>query len=203
MMATEQQRKLPPKGGAKSPSQEARRHVEDSWELLHRQLAGHEGTVVQLSRPVLGEYSRIGEQWQFSVPELNVAGRGAEREEARRRAADQLATDVNRLTRAFVVDLSAEERKRRVTLLHHVDILGGEIGIDFPKDRWLLGRIKGARFEPIQEDFESIAIPAERLPEPDPERLWFARVATFRDGRLDGDVLELEAAPEAAQSREE
>lgn len=159
------------------------------------ELRGHENIVVCFSQAVTATLKQVDDEWLFELPAIGICARAGDPEEARQRAADQLAAEVNRLVRAFADELTREERERKTELLGYVDLLGGELGLDFPHARWLLGRVKGSLFVPVQADFSPIGIPPALLAESDPEQLWFARVATFRDGKPKGEVLELELAP--------
>jgi hypothetical protein len=180
------------------PKWSASTQSEPGWMFLPEELPGHGGIVVRFSSALLAKQEKVDAEWLFAIDELDVAERAADLEEAKRRAADRLAEDVNRLTRAFVDELSRAERQRRTKLLAHIDLLGGELGIDFPSERWLLGRVKGTQFEPVQDDFRPLVLPPFlHVQEPsDPDKLWFARVATYRDGRPKGEILKLEPAPD-------
>ncbi|MCK6591176.1 MAG: hypothetical protein L6Q76_26790 [Polyangiaceae bacterium] len=164
---------------------------------LH-ELKGHADVVVRFSHRVVPLFERSGGEWLLKIPTLDLVERAPDQEEAKRRMADRIAADVNRLTRAFPSELSSDERKYRAKLLEHIDLLAGELGIDFPRDRWLLGRLRGSAFVPVQDEFAPLALVTSMQRASDPEKLWFARVATYRDGRPTGEVLELEPAPDGS-----
>ena len=109
-------------------------------------------------------------------------------------ATDDPVKDIS-LTRTFPDLLTEEEEEQRHALLVHVDLLGGELGLDFPIDRRLLGNLRGKFFVPLQEDdFRPIPVPAALQRPTNDDTLWLARVATWRDGRPKGEVLELISA---------
>lgn len=165
---------------------------EEPWWL---ELRGHDPIVVRFSRPVSPKIRYDGEAYIFALPALSVCERASSWQEAARCAADRIASEVNRLTRTFPDLLTKEERAQRRALLAHVNLLGGEIGLDFPTERRLLGYLRGPLFVPLQEDdFRPIPVPAALQRSPGDDTLWLARVATWRDGRPKGEVLELISA---------
>lgn len=196
--------------GGRAPNAEG---IPSSWpassraevfeELPYTELRGSGDTLVRFLEPLLPTLNRDAEGYLFALDALGVREHGTSWEEARRRAADRLARDVDRLTRAFADELTEVEREQRSRLLAHVDLLGGEIGIDFPADRWLVGHIQGSLFVPVQDDFAAIPIPAELRGVAEPGTLCMSRVAIYRDGTPRGEVLEIEPAGSGGSSDEE
>jgi hypothetical protein len=135
---------------------------------------------------------RDGDSFVFALPEISVSARALSWDEAERCAADRIAAEVDRLTRTFPDLLTEEEEAQRHALLVHVDLLGGELGLDFPTDRRLLGYLRGPLFVPLQaDDFRPIPVPPALQRPTDDDTLWLARVAIYRDGRPKDEVLEL------------
>lgn len=192
MIATEATGKhqLPEPRRAKSLSRDDDRNES----VVLDELRGNSPTVVSFSTKMVATFRKAGGEWIFEIRDLGVRTSARNLEEARHKAADALAAEVKRLARAFPDELTRAERERRGKLLKSVDLLGGEIGLDFPETRWLLGHVKDAIFTPIQKEHGAIGVPSVLLAKPQTDQLWFARVATFRDGRIKGEVLELKSA---------
>lgn len=167
------------------------------------ELPGHGRTRVVFSTPPRATLKEAGDVWLFEImTPLDVFTRSTSPDEAIYEAGDKLAAEVRRLVQAYADELTKEELERKVLLLRYVDLLAGDIGLAFSKERWLLGRIEGTRFIPVQYDFEPLEIPAVCRPSSEPDKLWFAKVATYRDGRPMGEVLACEPYIGRPQSAE-
>lgn len=177
--------------------------LQPSWDLVLGgwrrgvvldELPGDDRSLVRFAQPVRATLQEVGDEWFFEIADLGVFKRADAPDRAVRGAGEALAHEIRRLVGAYADELTPEELERKVKLLAYVDLLGGEIGLYFPSDRWLLGRIEGSSFIPVQQDFEPLSIP-EGLRQPsEPDKLWLARVATLRDGRPTGEMLELKLA---------
>lgn len=190
---------LPPPSGVRRilrPKAQREDVASEDWqELPWPELRGHDPIVVRFSRPMYPERREDGAAYIFALPELGVCERASSRDEAKRCAADRIAAEVDRLTRTFPDLLTEEEEEQRYALLVHVDLLGGELGLDFPTDRRLLGYLRGALFMPLQaDDFRPIPVPLALQRPTNDDTLWLARVATWRDGRPKDEILELISA---------
>lgn len=166
------------------------------------ELPGHGNTRVSFLKPVPATLKETGDEWFFKIEALEVFSREDNPLEAIQKAGDELAASMKRLVFTHVDELTRDERKRKVFLQRHIDLLGGELGLHFRKERWLLGRIEGLCFVPVQRDFESLTLPEEHRTVSEPDKLWFARVGTFRDGRPTGEILELTLAGDQRRKRE-
>lgn len=168
----------------------------EPWrELPWQEIRGHGVIVVRFCESVSPTLEWDGDAYLFALPELSVCARASSWEEAERCAADHIAAEVDRLTRTFPDLLTEEEAAQRHALLVHVDLLGGELGLDVPTDRRLLGYLRGPLFVPLQaDDFGPIPVPPALQKPTNDDTLWLARVATHRDGRPEGEVLDLVSA---------
>lgn len=157
------------------------------------ELPGHGQTRIVFSVPTRATLKEASGEWLFeSTAPLEVFARATRPDEAIFKAGDKLAAEVLGLVQAFADELTKEALERKVLLLRYVDLLASDVGLTFATERWLLGRIEGAQFIPVQHDFAPLDLPATCRPSSEPDKLWFAKVATRRDGRPTGEVLACE-----------
>lgn len=149
-----------------------------------QQLAG-----VVFLRPVQLQLVQRKADWEASIPSL---GREAASTAlgAQGRLAELLVEQTKALVGVPTSQLSIADAARKGFLLSIVDVLNSDIGLDHRPDRYVLGRVEGARFVPIQNDLPQMALDA---PPADAEGLWFAHVTVQRDG-WPLKVLKLEPA---------
>lgn len=155
------------------------------------ELSGHEGKRIVFSLPPIATLKEAGVEWLFEILELDIFKREKTPEEAIYKAGDELAKELLHLVHAYADELTKEQLERKVLLLRYVDLLASEIGLDFPKERWIVGRLEEAHFIPAQDNFEPLPVPATLLRSSEPDKLWFAKIKTLRDGRPIGEILEL------------
>lgn len=86
--------------------------------------------------------------------------------------------------------LDDERVRRKSALIARVDTLNSDLGIEHSTHRWLLGRIEGNHFVPVQRD-DLEPIPFQGVAAVSSDGLYIAKVPVFRDGAPSGGIDEL------------
>jgi hypothetical protein len=129
-----------------------------------------------------------------SVP-LQRAARATTALGALARLAQVVAQELQGMIQTPSHRLSDGEVHRKGVLLSLVDALNSDIGLTHRTERWLVGRIEGARFVPVQADLPPIDLAADgATPIAAPDTLYFARFRARRDGSPEGPPLAWELA---------
>ena len=174
------------------------RAIEDQWregvplselgEAAPHHLVFHAPVVVSLVRIAQDDVRAE------SVP-LQRAARSATALGALARLAQVVAEELRGMIQTPSHRLSDGEVHRKGVLLSLVDALNSDIGLTHRTERWLVGRIEGARFVPVQVHLPPIDLAAEgATPIAAPDTLYFARFRARRDGSPEGPPLAWELA---------
>lgn len=154
---------------------------------------------------------RLSKTWKASLPSASALKQAALPADALTALVCALGDEARALVQTPSHRLSDGDLQRKGQLIGLLELLNSDLGLRFAEDRWLVGRVdlKSGDFTELHREQDDRPLSAPLSEEArsqaeahDPHALWFARVATFRDGSPRGEVLELEAVGSGRTARE-
>lgn len=155
-------------------------------------------------RPVRVSVQKRGVGWRAQTLDFHSdIGRGDTALAALRNLADRLGDEAENLLSTPTHVLEDDQVARKSKLIAHIDPLNSDLGLRHAAHRWLLGRIEGDSFAPLQRtDFDPIALPAEVRADHPAQGEYMAKVPVYRDGQPKGPVEQLRPAGSGRSLRE-